>query len=44
MSISFALLLMAGGRLGDSFGYRRMFLFGVAGFTLASAACGLAPR
>ena len=41
-SLSFALLLMAGGRLGDSFGYRRMFLIGVAGFTLASAACGLA--
>lgn len=41
-ALSFALLLMAGGRLGDSFGYRRAFLWGVAGFTLASAACGLA--
>ena len=41
-SLAFALLLMAGGRLGDSFGYRRMFILGVAGFTLASAACGLA--
>ncbi|RVU07561.1 MFS transporter [Novosphingobium umbonatum] len=41
-SLAFALLLMAGGRLGDSFGYRRMFLWGVIGFTLASAACGLA--
>jgi EmrB/QacA subfamily drug resistance transporter len=41
-ALSFALLLMAGGRLGDSFGYRRMFLWGVAGFTLASMACGLA--
>ena len=41
-ALSFALLLMAGGRLGDSFGYRRMFLWGVAGFTLASGACGLA--
>ncbi|MBU6267303.1 MAG: MFS transporter [Sphingomonadales bacterium] len=41
-SLAFALLLMAGGRMGDSFGYRRMFLLGVAGFTLASAACGLA--
>lgn len=41
-ALSFALLLMAGGRMGDSFGYRRMFLWGVAGFTLASAACGLA--
>lgn len=41
-ALSFALLLMAGGRLGDSLGYRRMFLWGVSGFTLASAACGLA--
>lgn len=41
-ALSFALLLMAGGRLGDGFGYRRMFLIGVAGFTLASCACGLA--
>jgi EmrB/QacA subfamily drug resistance transporter len=41
-ALSFALLLMAGGRLGDSFGYRRIFLIGVAGFTLASLACGLA--
>lgn len=41
-SLAFALLLMAGGRLGDGYGYRRIFLFGVAGFTLASAACGLA--
>lgn len=41
-ALSFALLLMAGGRLGDSLGYRRVFLWGVTGFTLASAACGLA--
>lgn len=41
-ALSYALLLMAGGRLGDSFGYRRMFIWGVAGFTLASLACGLA--
>ncbi|MET3471123.1 MFS family permease [Novosphingobium sp. 1529] len=41
-SLAFAVLLMAGGRLGDTFGYRRMFLVGVTGFTLASAACGLA--
>jgi len=41
-ALSFALLLMAGGRLGDSLGYRRVFLWGVAGFTLASVACGLA--
>ncbi|WP_320076651.1 MFS transporter [Novosphingobium ovatum] len=41
-SLAFALLLMAGGRLGDSFGYRRMFLIGVAGFSLSSLACGMA--
>ena len=41
-ALAFALLLMAGGRLGDTFGYRRMFLWGVSGFTLASVACGLA--
>jgi EmrB/QacA subfamily drug resistance transporter len=41
-SLSFALLLLSGGRLGDSYGYRQMFLIGVTGFTLASLACGLA--
>ena len=41
-SLCFALLLMAGGRLGDSHGYARVFVWGVAGFTLASLACALA--
>ncbi|WP_017669969.1 MFS transporter [Blastomonas sp. AAP53] len=41
-ALSFALLLMAGGRLGDMLGYRRVFLWGVTGFTIASVACGLA--
>src|SRR4051795_3448447 len=36
-------LLLVGGSLGDHFGRRRVFLTGVAGFALASAACGLAP-
>ena len=40
-SLAFAVLLMAGGRLGDSYGYRRMFVAGIVGFTLSSAACGL---
>ncbi|UAJ11095.1 MFS transporter [Glacieibacterium megasporae] len=41
--LMFAVFLVAGGRLGDLYGYRRLFLFGVAGFTVASLACGLAP-
>lgn len=41
-SMSFAVLLILGGRLGDLYGYRRMFLLGVAGFTVASIACGMA--
>ncbi len=39
----FALCLLPGGRFGDIFGRRAMFLWGVAVFTLGSAACGLAP-
>ncbi|HEX7184500.1 MAG TPA: MFS transporter [Thermoanaerobaculia bacterium] len=35
-------LLLVGGALGDRFGRRRIFLLGVAGFALASVACGLA--
>lgn len=41
---SFAAGLVTGGRLGDLFGYRRIFLIGVAGFTLASALCSLAQN
>ena len=33
-------LILVGGALGDSFGRRAMFLFGVAGFAIASAGCG----
>ena len=33
-------LILVGGGLGDSFGRRAMFLFGVAGFAVASAGCG----
>lgn len=38
-----AATLIAGGRLGDLFGRRRMFLVGSAAFAAASVACGLAP-
>ncbi|WP_395337294.1 MFS transporter [Novosphingobium sp. BL-8H] len=40
-SLAFALLLMLGGRLGDAFGYNRLFIGGVAGFTFASLLCGM---
>lgn len=35
--------LITGGRIGDQFGRRRVFLVGLVGFTLASAGCALAP-
>ena len=41
--IGFAVFLVTGGRLGDIFGRKRMFLAGLAGFTLTSGLCGLAP-
>ncbi|MFE3260600.1 MFS transporter [Nocardia sp. NPDC059091] len=40
--LSFAAVLITGGRLGDIYGRKRLFLLGMAGFTAASLACGLA--
>ncbi|RMI32726.1 MFS transporter [Nocardia stercoris] len=40
--IAYAVLLVTGARLGDKFGQRTMYVAGIAAFTLASLACGLA--
>jgi EmrB/QacA subfamily drug resistance transporter len=40
--LGFAAVLITGGRLGDIFGRKRLFLIGVGGFTIASALCGVA--
>ena len=42
-ALAYAILLITGGRLGDSWGRKRAFILGLGGFTLASAFCGLAP-
>ncbi|MFI9332470.1 MFS transporter [Kitasatospora sp. NPDC052868] len=38
-TLAFAVLLITGGRLGDLFGRKRLFVLGAAGFTLASVLC-----
>ncbi len=42
-SLTFGLMLVPAGRFGDVFGRRRMFLIGLAGFTLVSLAARLLP-
>jgi EmrB/QacA subfamily drug resistance transporter len=42
-TLTFAVLLVTGGRLGDIFGRRRMFLFGVGVFGLSSLLIGFSP-
>lgn len=39
--LSFAALLILSGRLGDIYGRKRLFMIGMAGFTIASLCCGL---
>src|SRR3954468_6278885 len=41
--LAMGVLLVVGGRLGDKFGQRRLFLIGISGFTLASAVAGFSP-
>jgi len=41
-ALTFAALLITGGKLGDLYGRRRIFVIGLAIFTLSSLACGLA--
>ncbi|MEU8860891.1 MFS transporter [Streptomyces umbrinus] len=41
-ALAFAAGLITGGRLGDIYGRKRLFLIGIGGFTLASALCGFA--
>lgn len=43
-SLAFALLLVTGGRMGDVFGYKKMFMIGVSGFTIASLLSGVSPN
>jgi len=43
-ALTFAALLITGGKLGDLYGRRKMFMAGLVVFTLASLACGLAPN
>src|SRR5947207_221784 len=42
-ALTFASLLITGGKLADLYGRRRIFVFGLVVFTLSSLACGLAP-
>lgn len=43
-SLAYGVLLVTGGRLGDMFGRKRVYLIGMAAFTFASILCGLAPN
>jgi MFS family permease len=43
-TLSYAVLLVTGGRLGDLYGRKRLFVLGVGSFTVFSALCGVAPN
>jgi MFS family permease len=42
--VAYAVLLVLGGRLGDTLGRRKLFIAGIAAFGITSLACGLAPN
>src|SRR6478736_4200139 len=42
-TLTYAIALITGGRLGDIYGRKRLFMVGLAAFILASTLCGLAP-
>ena len=42
--LAMGVLLVVGGRLGDKFGQRRLFLIGIGGFTLSSSVAGFSPE
>ena len=42
-TLAFGVFMIVGGRLGDIYGRRKIFIVGIVGFTLASTACALAP-
>lgn len=43
-TVAYAVLLTIGGRLGDLYGRKRMFMSGMVGFGVASGLCGFAPN
>jgi MFS family permease len=43
-ALAYGSALIVGSRIGDIYGRRRLFIWGMALFTIASAACGVAPR
>ena len=43
-ALAYAVILITGGRLGDIYGRKRLFLIGMGGFVVTSALCGLAQN
>jgi MFS family permease len=43
-AVAYAVNLITAGRLGDTYGRKRLFMIGMAGFTITSALCAFAPN